>query len=1058
MKVNLSKILTLTMVFLMQICFAQEKEITGTVSDDFTELIGATVLKKGTTQATVTDLNGDYKIMAKKGDVLVFSYVGYITVEKVVGSSNKMYIVLRSDSLLDEVVIVGYGVQKKENLTGAVTQISNDIVKDRSITRLTDGLQGAVGNLNITTDKGGGAPNSTKKINIRGYTGLGRTDGPLVVIDGIQGGDINSLNPSDVESITVVKDAAASAVYGSSAPNGVLIIKTKRGGEDEMTITYNSNFSFLTPIGVPKMLNSLEFAKIYNQARKNAGNNPFIDDKTMTRIREYINGTRKEETMADPNRDRWYDYEKGNANNDWFDVYLRDFSTSQKHSIGVSGGSEKIPFYIGLGYNERNGMYNFGKDLYTRLNLKANIAAEVLDWLEVGLRVSYSREDFDTPDVARGRTGGNWFHQIPRIHPNVPLFNPDGRYSEASGVPFHKFGGRAKEFWDKPTITTEAILNLAKGWKTTFNYTFDAVFKRQSSHLKTLYDKLPSGKLRKTPHTYPNGLSRRYTNSSNHIFNAFSEYEFDINESHNFKLLAGYVQEAYNYEYLGGRTANLFSDDIPSLSLAYGTSPALYDTARRYTTQGFFARFNYDYKDRYLLELVARRDGTSKYLKDVRWKTYPGVSVGWNVHNESFWNDSAYFNSLKLRASYGSLGDQSLSLYENDWNRRFYPFYPSLGTSRPTGTSWIFQGGREASVAPPRLVDNRLTWVTNTTLDFGLDATFFNERLTATFDWYKKKAVDYIGDSKALPAVLGTAPPSANSVAYTTKGFELGLKWRDNINDNLSYSVHAQLSDYEGTIDKYPNEKKLISQYFNTNRYEGAKMGEIWGFVTKGYYTEDIVKNKSHADQSGVRSNMSPGDIMYEDLNGDGKITFGKNTVDDPGDRKIIGNSTPRYNYSLSANIEWKYFDFSLFLHGVGKRDFAPSYGHNYFWGMTHSEWQSTLFEEHLDRWSPQNPNGYFPKAYTNLWKGYANRYNQTKYLQDASYLRIKNIQIGFTFPEQVYKNNSLSNLRIFTSIDNIATFSKLKRHSSLDPELSIEDSKIYPLQRTYSIGINASF
>lgn len=1044
-----SKLFLMFCLFSLQIVISQSV-VTGVITEasNGAPLPGANVIVKGTKNGVVSDFEGKYSInVSKENTVLQFTYIGYKTIEVSVDGKSVINVALQEDlTSLEEVVIVGYGSQKKENLTGAVTQISSDVIKDRPISRLTDGLQGAIGNLNITSNTGGGSPNSIKNINIRGFTGIGRTDPPLFVIDGIQGGDINSLNPNDIESITVVKDAAASAVYGSSAPNGVIIIRTKKGGKGKTTITYNSNFSFLTPIGVPKMLNSMQFATIYNQASLNAGKSPFFDAETMSRIEQYMNGTLKDETIANPNpgADEWYSWTKSNGNNNWFDIYLKDMSFSQQHSIGVSGGTSETPYYIGIGYNERNGMYKFGDDQYKRLNLKGNISTEVTNWLEVGLRTAYSRETYEAPESGGWRTGYNWFHNIARKHPNVALINPDGEYSDSSEVLFHRDGGKVQEYWDKPTLTGELIFKLAEGWDATMNYTYDATFSDQSSHVKTIYHKLPSGNLQTSGYTAPNRLTRFYRNSSNRVFNAFSTYTFNLKEDHNFKLLAGFVQESKNYKSLRGYNSNLYSDDIPSLSLAYGTSPSVSDAARRYTSQGVFGRLNYDYKGKYLLELVARHDGTSKFLKDVRWKTYPGVSAGWNVHKEDFWNEnSTTFNTLKLRASYGSLGDQSIA-------GGYYPFYPNLGTSSPANTRWLFNNGREAAVYSPRLVDKRLTWVTNTTLDFGFDATFFDSRLTTTFDWYRKKAKDYIGPSETLPAVLGTNPPSANSVAYTTKGFELGIKWSDQIGDDFSYGLNFQLSDYQGTIDKYPNDKKFINR-----PYVGAKMGDIWGYVTEGYYTDEIVANNSHASQTKIGSDWGPGDIMYKDLDGDGEIFIGDNTADNSGDRKVIGNNTPRYSYSLLTDLKWKNFDLSLFLHGVGKRDVWI--GSNYFWGMVGSEWQSSLFEEHLDRWSPENPNGYFPKSYFSGKDG-QNRYTQTKYLQDASYLRIKNLQIGFTFPKEVYEKIGMSNFRIFTSIDNLATFSKLKKHSALDPELSIGNGKIYPLQRTYSFGLNVSF
>lgn len=470
---------------------------------------------------------------------------------------------------------------------------------------------------------------------------------------------------------------------------------------------------------------------------------------------------------------------------------------------------------------------------------------------------------------------------------------------------------------------------------------------------------------------------------------------------------------------------------------------------RSVVTAGVFGRINYNYDDRFLLEIVGRYDGASKFLADSRWRFYPGVSAGWNLHQESFWVENDIFTSLKLRGSYGSLGDQSLSVYRDDWYRRTYPFYPNLGTVSPSRSNYFFAGGREAYITLPGLVDPTLTWVTTNTIDFGFDASFFKSRLTAEFDWYRKDVKDYIGPAALLPSTLGTAVPQTNSVGFRTTGWELTLGWRDRIGEDFTYGAKFILSDYQGVITEYPNERKFLNTW-----YVGQKMGEIWGYETDRYFT-DVADVAASPGQSRFGTNWQAGDIKYKDLNGDNVISWGDDTVDNPGDKKIIGNNTPRYNYSLLLDGKYKNFDFSIFLQGVGKRD--AWMGSNYFWGFQgDNEWQASPFSVHLeDRWTPETPNGYFPKFYFNRTK---NTQVQTKYLQNASYLRVKNVQVGYSVSKEALDKLRISRLRLFVGVDNLATFTPLHKHSNLDPELSIDDSKIYPLQRTLSVGLNLDF
>lgn len=1027
-----------------------QDQVKGKVVDNADQpVVGVTVTVRGTNVSTATDANGAFAIRADKGAILQVFALGYQAQDVVVSSAADISITLKDIAEdLEEVVVVGYGKQNKALVTGAISQISGDVLQNRSTSRITQALQGQMPGLNINTSTAGGSPNATQSINVRGFTGLGTSGAPLVVIDGVQGGDLNTLNGDDIESISVLKDAASSAIYGSSAPYGVILVTTKQGKKGEKpTITYNNNFSWAQPIGLPKMLNSLDFATLYNEASVNGGGSPLFNNETLERIKGYLNGTITDQTMANPapGTNEYLAYGLGHANNDWFDIYFKDVSFNQQHNMSVSGGSDKTTYFVGLGYNDRNGIYKYGDDNYKRFNVRTNLTTQVTDWVDFSMRGSFSKELSNSPHTYFNKTNGNFMHQIARTWPTNPLYNPDGSFSDSHDILLMDQGGRNKSVNDKAMLTGEFNFRLAKGWTATANYTFDATYFDESAHAKTVYTNLPDGSRYPVSNTAPNGFSRANTRLEHHIINIFSKYEKQMGD-HYFSVLGGYVRDLQNFQSYGAGNSLLYSNDMPSLNLTYGTAPSIHDGIRRLASDGFFGRVNYNYQQKYLFEFNGRYDGTSRFLPDARWKFYPGVSLGWNVDKENFFEPIKHVvSNFKLRGSYGSLGDQS---FLDSSNPNWYPFYPALVTKSPSSTNWLFDGAQQASVGMPPLVNTGLTWVTTTSLNLGADMSFLQNRLNASFDWYIRKADDFAGPAQAMPGILGENPPSQNNAAMETRGKELTLSWRDKINE-VSYGLRLNVSDYSGKVTRYPNPAGLTSTW-----YEGREMGEIWGYETVGFFQSQAQVDAAPSQKEVPGgSNWGPGDIQYADLNGDGKIGFGTNTLDNPGDRRIIGNNTPRYAFGFTGDVAYKAFDLSFFIQGVAKRD--AWIGSNYFWGITGGEWQSSPFDVHQDRWSAENPNAYFPKFYLS-GENDKNTQAQTKYLQNAAYLRLKNLQVGYTVPNTLLERIGFSRARLYVSIDNVFTVTDLMK--TMDPELSIGDAKIYPLQRTYSMGVNLSF
>ena len=1021
----------------------ESRQVTGKVVDMNGEpIIGANIVVKGSKKGTMTDINGRFNLVVSEHDVLVVSYIGFQTKEVHVANKTELDVRLEENNkTLDEVVVVGYSQMKKENLTGAVAQLKGEVLENRPVTNIAQALQGTVANLNISSISGG-APGASQTINVRGYTGFGsdgaKSQSPLIVIDGVQGGDINSINIEDVESISVLKDAASTAIYGSSAPYGVIIINTKKGKRgSKAQITYNANFGLAQPINMPKMANSLDFANLYNEAAANANIALPFTEENLQRIKDYQSGKMKDETIADPavGHDQWLTW-TGNGNNDWFDIFFKDLSFSQQHNVGVSGGTENCNYYVGLGYNQKDGLYNFGDDVYKRYNARTNLSVNLTKWLTFNIRGAFSRKTTDSPNTYAGKTGGNYMHMISRTWPTAPLHNPDGAYSYPSGIRLQTEGGRDKNTTDQAILTGEFIVKPLKGWNITANYTFDGTYSNSSSHTKTLYVTNPSGKTSLYSGTYPNSFSRSNNKYQHYVINLFTSYEKQVRD-HYIKGLVGYTQKLYDNLTQSASNEYLYSENLPALSLTYGKSPRIGDNMTQLAIRGVFGRINYNYKEKYLLELNGRYDGTSRFLKDVRFKFYPGASAAWVVSKENFWKSlSPYVDLLKFRVSYGSLGDQSFT-------SSYYPFYPSMPTTSPTSSSWIFADGREAYVSNPSLINSNLTWVTSTTVDFGVDMSLFRNRLNVAFDWYKRSSNDFVGPSEVLPSIIGATSPQKNNSSMETTGFDLTISWKDQIKD-FKYGASLVLSDYTSKITKYPNPTGLITTW-----YEGEHLGDIWGYETYGLF-KSADEVASAPSQSLIYPTWTPGDVRYADLDGNKKIDWGNNTLNDHGDKKIIGNTTPRYSFGLSLNAEYKGVDLSVFLQGVAKRDAWIS--SNMFWGIIGDQWSNTVLTIHSDRWTENNPNGYFPKYYLN-GQNSKNTMVQTRYLQNAAYMRIKNLQLGYTFPKSLMSRIGLERLRVYATVDNLATFTSLVK--SLDPEFASSDGKVYPLQRTWSLGVN---
>jgi len=1038
--------------------------IKGTVTDaEGDPLPGVSIKIKGTSQGTATDSNGAYTLsVADENATLVFSYIGYFSQETVVGSRRSINITLLDDTrTLEEVVVIGYGTVKKANLTGAVGFIDNKQLENRAVLSLTQALQGKVSGLTVSSSNGG--PGSEQKLNLRGYTGLGTMGEPLIVIDGVQAPNnaLSYLEMNDVENISFLKDAASSAIYGSSAPYGVVLVTTKKGKVGKPVINYNNNFGFSRPINIPHYRNTNEFAEMYNWAKANGGQDPVYTAAVVERIRQYNAGIITTETIPTDDGTDWQNFWAANGNNDWFEIFLNKTSFSQRHNVSASGASENTNYYIGLGYTQQDGLLTVGREDDKRYNARINISTNLTKWLTFGARTSFSRQMVDIPaeygfinvgvnDNSLTNYAYGIINSMGNSAPTWVHINPLGGYSEYGPSLAVSEGGRRKFNTDNFSITGEFIIKPLPGWDITGSFTYDNRNIDAFNHNKTLYVTRPNGSVTASSRTVPNSMWRQYEKYQNYTINAFTSYEKSLG-SHYFKGMVGFSQVLNTWQMLRGSNNYLLDDQTPMLSLTYGTATVANDNAWEFASRGAFGRIQYNFQEKYLLEINGRYDGTSKYMKDYRMKFYPGASAAWVVSKEAFWEPlTSYLNVFKLRASYASLGDQNAS--------GLYDFYPALRSTLSTNTNWIFSGSTQENFfrQPASLVNPSLTWITMNTLGFAVDLAAFQNRLEFSFDWFRRRMKDYLGPSQAFPAMLGVEAPRENNTDLETKGFELTLGWKDRIND-FGYGLTFNLSDFKGEIIKYPDVVKMI-----TGNYTGKKQGEIWGFETIGLINNDVDLEKARNSQSLLAANWQYGDVLYRSFSADGKLTRGESTVDNPGDQRIIGNRTPRYQYGFTLSLDWKGFDAQVFIQGVGKRDVLFDKWNTFFWGITDwGEWQTCYFTVH-DFWSPENTNGYLPRPYFNTDK---NLQNQTRYLQNGAYLRLKNIQLGYTIPKSLTSKIYFSNARLFVNVENIATFSHMSK--IIDPELAGMDAilydgmggvKRYPLRRTVSLGFNVTF
>lgn len=1040
-------------------------KVKGVVNDAMGPVIGASIVEKGNTgNGTITDIDGNFSLNVSSNSTLIVSFVGYKAQEIPVAGKTFFTIDLKEDNeMLEEVVVVGFATQKKVNLTGSVGTATAKDIEARPVANAVQALQGVIPGLNISNSGNGGELNATKSIDVRGTGTVGKdasgnafsSGSPLILIDGMEG-DLNSINPQDIESISVLKDAAASSIYGSRAPFGVVLVTTKSGKSGRAQINYNMNMRYSTPIKMPDMANSYEFVNLFDDAEYNGSGKHLYTDEYRQFVYGFMTGKSDDYIWGNGSGGKWnYDYSANNVN--WLKEYYRNTAPSQEHNVSVSGGSDKMTYYLSANYMTQEGFMRYGTEDYDRYTITAKISAQLTKALKVDYSNRWVRTDYERPTYMNDDF---YNHILRRARPVRAVYDPNGYLmSDINYIGVMRDGGRHNEQKDAMAQQLKITVTPLKNWniigemniKTDNNWNHweqFVVYSHYKDNPENTYTALTSANKDQVSEY---SLKTTYLNPT-----VYSNYNFSLKEKHNFTVLGGFQAEIMKYRDMEGARTGLVTTDLPVLNLTTDAdSYTLKGLYKNWKNAGFFGRINYDYNGKYLVEGNLRYDGSSRFRRGNRWILTPSFSLGWNVARENFWEKLAdVVEVFKLRVSYGELANQNTT----SW----YPTYQTLGVTT-NGGKWLQNGALTSVASVPGLISTSLSWEKIKNTNIGFDFGALNNRLTGSFDYFWRKTKNMVGPGVELPAILGATVPSTNNTDLTTFGWELSIGWRDKVGE-LGYGVKLNISDNQTRIDKYPNPTNSLSKYM-----AGELTGDIYGYTTIG-----IAKTQEEMDahiaslpkggQTAIGSKWEAGDIMYADINGDGKIDNGSNTLDDMGDLKKIGNNTPRFRTGITLDAQWKGFDFSMFWQGVLKRDFDPGENSMVFWGTTGSgQWWSTSFKDHMDYFRAEdtasplgaNVNAYYPRPLFNN----KNHKTQTAYLQNAAYMRLKNLQLGYTLPKSLINKIGLQNVRVYVSGENLLTITGLS--DTMDPEtagIGKQGGTVYPLSRVYSFGLSVNF
>ena len=1053
--------------------------ISGKIVDEKGEpLPGASIVIKELNKVVQANNDGSYSVSVPAGNYSVaVSFISYTTatltkIAVKAGETTPLNVTLKGETgSLNEVLVVGYGTQKRENATGAVDQITSKSLENRPISNLTQGLQGLLPNLNLKMMDG--KPTQSPSYNIRGTTSIGQGGSALILIDGFEG-DPSLLNPNDIESVSILKDAASAAIYGARGVFGVVLITTKKAEKGRTNVSYSTNYAIKSPLQVPDFVtDGYTWAKMFAEAFVNGdGAFPQNANKTQKFSQAYLDEFKRRVESGQPYNQVEVNPTTGEytyyGSTDYYAELYKKNTAAFENNLSVSGGSDKASFLVSGRFLSQDGLFRYNSDDYDMKNIRARGSVQVFPWLSIENNADYSIMNYHNP-INVGEGGGIWRNIADEGKPTMPLFNPDGTLTFASAYTVGDF------FYGKNGIDTkrEVFRNIT-GLRSNF---FDNKFRVNADFTFRNTNNDKEQRRVQVPYSSTRGVTSFVGTTTNDLLfdlretnylatNIYAEYENRFGSDHYLKAMAGYNYEQSTYNRVAVQRNGIIFEDATDLNLALGQSITTGGGYEQWAILGGFSRLNYSFKDRYLVEVNARYDGSSKFPADQRYGFFPSVSAGWRINKEPFWKVSDKFISdLKLRASYGSLGNGNIASYA---------FQEQFNISQ---SGQILNGSRPQTTRNPAVLPEGLTWETSTTSNFGLDLTMLSGRLTFNGDAYIRKTTDMFTTGLTPPAVFGADVPRGNYANLTTRGWEVSVSWNDrfgNENKPFKYNVRLTLADNKTKIDKYNNPDKLLNDY-----YEGQTLGEIWGYETEGFFIDEA-DIASHAKQdpqmrASPTGRWFPGDIKLRDLNGDGLINVGENKVGKSGDRRIIGNSAPRYMYGINLGADWNNIFFSVFFQGIGKQQWYPSTETEMFWGQYNRPYNNIPTFHLGNMWTPENTNAYFPRTMSRAASSNTNRtlgVAQTRYLQNVAYLRMKNIQVGYNLPTKWVNRIGARTAKVFFSGENLFTYSPMYKvvKNTIDVENAVPadqdinnnptngDGYNYPLMKSISFGLNIGF
>lgn len=980
----------------------QGKQITGTVKDMSGEpVIGANVIEKETTNGVITDANGKFSLTVSDKAVIQISYIGYIGQDIAVGNQLVFSIQLKEDlQALNEVVVVGYGTQKKINLTGAVETVKSDQIARKQVNSLTEALAGEAAGMTVV-QRSGQPGNPSTSINIRGVGTWGNSS-PLIIVDGVPM-DMSNVMPADVDNITILKDAASASIYGSRAANGVILITTKQGEKGKVSITYSGNVGVQSPTRLPKMARSWEYAELYNQSMENDGKSSSLFPED--RIQRMKNG-------GDP--------DKLEGSTDWFDELVNS-AIQHSHNVSFQGGGNRTVYLGSMGYFKQDGLIE--TSAYERYNVRLNTSTELTDWMNLGVNLTYIN---DTKSESSAGVNSAYY-QAGRALPYMPVKYSEGTWSlssvatnpvrmASSDYGMQYTNGNKISALITPSITPVDGL-IVKGSLGYESHTYG--IKKFTKIVS--YDSFePAGQAGSVivPRNEQYDKWEQYNNLTATVT---STYEKSL-QKHSFKILAGASAESYKYRYTVASRKDFPNNDFGEINAGDPNTANAEGNSTYNSLASLFGRINYSFDDKYLFEANMRYDGSSKFVKGHQWGLFPSFSLGWRISEEKFFSPvTPYIQNLKLRGSWGKLGNQQIDNYQG---------YSTFGA----GYAYIFNGAINTSYSETVMGNQFITWETATNYNVGVDLAVLDNKMNFSFDYYRRLTDDILLKLET-PAILGISPSMQNAGSVENKGWDLSLSWRDKLGDDFNYSIGFNLSDVKNKVVDLKGYKSPTNSL--TARIEGEPLDAIFGWKTLGLCVDEEQYNEYKDVMKSYNVAWNIGDVIIEDRNDDGVI--------DASDKTVIGNQIPRFCYSLNLGFEYKNWDFSCLFQGVGKAD-----GYMGIDVLEPLGTKTALRVHYTESFNPKvpDPKAYFPRMLNSSRLNYG---NFSHWVQDASYLRLKNIQLGYTFK---WERLGISALRLSLTGQNLFTLTKFK---VFDPEASL-NSFSYPNVSIYSFGINLTF